>query len=197
MMLGSDWLDYGDYAWSPFTGGDAYGFGPTERHGGTPSGSITIPQKTIELPGLGEITLGGGTWSVGGGGGSNSGSLRDLAVRLSNQYEAVLQQNLQAYQTRAISKETAADNFNRIWQAYLTALDAAGPQEKAAAVADRQAGGKFDWFNAYLQPITGGYSVGPIDPVVAPGGGIASFIQRNLLWILAIIAVIYFVGGKK
>jgi hypothetical protein len=84
-----------------------------------------------------------------------------------NQAEVVLQQNLSNWQNLAAVYQTTANkatfvaNFNVIWNAYVAACNAiAGPDptgnaEKAllASVDDREAGGKFDWFASYLDPI--------------------------------------------
>jgi hypothetical protein len=153
-------------------------------------GSVTVPSRTLDLFGL-KLTLRGGTWQFGGGG---TGA-RQIAVDLTNQFENGFRQNLQAYRAGAISRDQALANFDRLWQEYLNVLGAAGGEEKARAVADRQRGGRFDWFAAYRDPIgTGQSSYGgtglPGSPFDIGGGGLIEWLRRNLLWVILLLVAI-------
>lgn len=181
----NSWLD-DEYLWYPS------GFMPGGNTTPVPSpgtATISIPSRTISLGGLGRINIGGGTWRV-----SGQADERSAIVQLTNQYELVLQQNLASYQSGRITRDQALSNFDRIWSEYIQALSAFSAAEKERAIADRQRGGKFDWYAAYRVPIGGVGSVPPTTPSLISGDGAVSggtvgeWLQRNFLWI-ALIAV--------
>ena len=95
-----------------------------------------------------------------------------------NQAEVILQQNVQNWQNlpsvyrTTPNRTTFTDNFDTIWNAYVTACNAIfqtdpnGSDAKKAlnrSLGDRQRGGKFDWFAAYRDPI--GNSATPGDSI--------------------------------
>jgi hypothetical protein len=194
-------FDFYDEYYSPFYA--TYGGGldltaPPQPSG--PTGTISVPARTIQLPGGITFTFRGGTWGIGGSSGS---SARDAAVSISNQIEQAMQQNLAAYQSGQISRDDALNNFDQLWLEYLNLLNAAGPDEKLRAVADRQRGGKFDWFAAYRDPISGtpgrGGPTGTTGTISGYGGGfyptqqgdLISWLRKNLLWVgIAVVAIL-------
>lgn len=102
----------------------------------------------FELP---TITLGGG--GVGGG-----GMARDRAVALVNSAETILQRNYQEYRDSRMSADETAARFDAVWTSLVQQLQALG-SEGQRAIADRQQGGKYDWFSYYRPggvPITAG-----------------------------------------
>ncbi len=196
-------------AMDEFLGGGGGGFWGAE-FGGIPSiadsfgqgrlsamgwdfGGFDIPNVNVDMPSeisiaVPDITLGGG--SIGAGG----GDARARAVSLVNSAETLLQQNLAEYRAQRISASTCAEKFDQIWSALVQRLQALGG-EGTRAIADRQSGGKFDWFLAYRpQGI-------PLSPGVPSTGtpfeaGLTPRFDSNLLIVLAVIAGLALVGRK-
>ena len=193
---GGGWYDYG---YSGTYGGDYYNPPDTS---GTGSGliSVTVPSKSINLPGIGTISVGGFTWGPGGGTSGNTAG-REVASRLSNQFEVAMKSNLAAFQAKTISQSQALSNFDTLWAEYNAALNQAGAAEKTRAIQDRQRGGKFDWFPAYRDPISGTPGVGGGSPILIPGvtgtSGLVSWLQNNLLIVLIIVGVAVWAGARK
>ncbi len=94
-----------------------------------------------------------------------------------NQAEVYMKQNLatwqqlvQSGQANETSREAALQNFNTLWQQVVNACS--NPQYGSAGqacVADRQQGGKWDWFKYYYDPIAS-YQI----PASNASGSIAS-----------------------
>lgn len=153
-----------------------------------PDVSVSLPSKQITLPGNIRVNFPGGTWSTSGG----SSGARQAAVAITNSYEQAMQANLAAYQRGEISRDTALSNFDALWNAYVDHLSQCGEYEKQRAIIDRTRGGQFDWYKAYRDPIAGtGAAPGAGTQPGAPGGGIAEFLRRNLLWILIIVGALW------
>jgi hypothetical protein len=190
-------FDLYDEYYSPYfptyTGGLDLTTSRTQPSG--PVGTISLPARTIELPGGIRFTFRGGNWGIGGSSGS---SARDAATSITNSIEQAMRDNLAAFQAGRISQDDALSNFDQLWLEYLNLLDAAGPQEKARAVADRQRGGKFDWFAAYRDPISGtpgrggpGPGTGPITTYPGPQTDLVAWLRRNLFWVgIAVVAIL-------
>jgi hypothetical protein len=185
-------FDLYDEYYSPFYGsylGDIQTPAPTSTGGSL--ATISLPSETIQLAGI-TLHFPGGTWGIGGSSGS---SARDIAVSISNQIEQAMKQNLAAYQSGQISRDDALNNFDQLWTKYLQYLDAAGPTEKARAVADRQRGGKFDWFAAYRDPISGTPSQGGGGSLIGISPStqtdLIAWLRKNLLWVgIAVVAIL-------
>jgi hypothetical protein len=150
---------------------------------------ITIPSREFQLPGGIRMYLPGGSFRVGGGGSAE----RQAAVAITNAYEQSFQQNLEAYRLGQITQDQALQNFDTLWRNYENDLERVGPDEKARAIADRQRGGKFDWFKAYRDPIAGqgggggGGGGGIIPPL--PRVDLISFIRQYGIWILIFVVL--------
>lgn len=155
---------------------DFTGFLPSTPPPGSPPGppgslgTITIPGRQLKLKGL-TLNVQGGSWNIGGTSGTTP---RDVAVRLTNQYELALQENLAKFQADQISRSEALSNFDRIWADYIQALTPVGEVEKGRAISDRQRGGQFDWYRAYRDP-------------VGEGGGIVPWAGRTNIWIILLV----------
>lgn len=104
-------------------------------------GGIDIDVPEIDLPDVNIPDI-----NIGGGGGT--GDERDRAVSIANSAELVLQQNMNDYRAGNKSASEAAAQFDRIWSQAVSAWSTLGG-EGARAIADRQSGGKYDWFSAY------------------------------------------------
>lgn len=83
--------------------------------------------------------------NIGIGGG---GSAREIAVSIVNSTEYILQMNLNDYRQGRITLTTCVSRFDSEWARMVARLQQLGA-EGQRAIADRQSGGKFDWFNAY------------------------------------------------
>lgn len=131
---------------------------------GTVSGGITLPGGISVKPpevSLPPITIGGG------------GEARQRAVAIVNAYEPVFRQNADAVRAGQISPEEGQRTFERLWGEMTARLSPLGA-EGQRAIADRQPGGKFDWWAAYdrFAVTAGGVAgPGPGGPVVGPGPG--------------------------
>jgi hypothetical protein len=174
-MLYIDYLEpsdtYEDYIIQSFTG-------PT----------ISIPGRTFQLPGGITFSFPGGTWTVGPSGSAQ----RQAAVAITNAYEQSFQQNLEAYRLGQITQDQALHNFDTIWRNYENDLTQCGPDEKARALADRQRGGRFDWFRAYRDPIAGRTDgVNGPTPIVPqlPRVDLISFVRQYGIWILIFVVL--------
>lgn len=75
------------------------------------------------------------------------------ATQIVNQAAIVLQQNLAAFQSKTIDKQTALNNFNQVWLAVQQSCGAISGAAGQNCVGDRQRGGKWDWFSYYYDPI--------------------------------------------
>lgn len=100
-----------------------------------PDIDIGIPDISINPP---PITIGGG----------GSGSARARAVAIVNAYEIRFRENYDQYRAGNISASRAAQNFDQLWNEMVSQLGQLG-SEGQRAIADRSAGGRFDWFAAY------------------------------------------------
>jgi hypothetical protein len=100
--------------------------------------------------------------------GGVTGQEKVASTNIVNQVEPLLKQNLAAYMAgpRTPANQAAAlANFDQAWAGVEQAcsnpsLGAPGQ----ACISDRQAGGKWDWFSYYRDPIAN-------DPTVSSGGG--------------------------
>jgi hypothetical protein len=112
-----------------------------------------------------------------------------------NQAEVILQQNLAAWQSLPAEQKTgsmqaaAENNFTVIWQWYVAACnqiiagDPNGSDAKKAlvrSIADRDRGGKFDWYALYYDPIANDPQVTPDTPVQRVTGAFADLTSGNL-----------------
>jgi hypothetical protein len=93
---------------------------------------------------IGGSGTGGGVYIPIGGG----GTARERAVQLVNASEYTLQQNILDLNQGRISRAEAISNFDLEWSRLVSLLQQLGA-EGTRAIADRQRGGKFDWFAAY------------------------------------------------
>jgi hypothetical protein len=148
---------------------------------------ITIPSREFQLPGGIRFRFPGGTWRVGGG----ESAQRQAAVAITNSYEESFRQNLEAYRLGQISQDQALSNFDTLWRNYENDLTQCGPDEKARAIADRQRGGKFDWFKAYRDPIAGRNGRGGNGGIVPPPPKVdlISFVRQYGIWILIFVVL--------
>jgi hypothetical protein len=148
---------------------------------------ITIPSREFQLPGGIRMYLPGGSFRVGGG----DSAERQAAVAITNAYEQSFRQNLEAYRLGQITQDQALNNFDTLWRNYENDLTQCGTDEKNRALADRQRGGKFDWFKAYRDPIARGGNGG------GGGGGLPqlpkidliSFVRQYGIWILIFVVL--------
>lgn len=105
-------------------------------------GGLEAPDITVDIP---DITIGGGSL---GGASVNTTAQRQKAVALVNSAEPILAQNLVDYNAGRLTAEQTAAKFDQVWTALVTQLQTLGG-EGQRAIADRQAGGKYDWFGYY------------------------------------------------
>lgn len=109
-----------------------------------------IPTPFTQIAGA--ITSLLGALGVGGG----CGSTCTQATTVVNQAAVQLQANLTAWNN---SSKTTADqqqaiaNFNSVWNIVVQQCQQIGGQGGKGCIADRQRGGKFDWFATFLDPI--------------------------------------------
>lgn len=97
---------------------------------------IDIPSITLPT-----IKFGGG--SFGGG-----GAARERVVAIVNAYETAFAANMEDYKSGRLSAAEQARRFDALWNEMVNLLSPMG-NEGQRAIADRQQGGKFDWFSAY------------------------------------------------
>jgi hypothetical protein len=116
--------------------------------GGLPSPTVTFPE--VRLP---PITIGGG------------GSARKTAVHIVNYFEPVFADNRDRFRAGMLSASEAEQNFQSLWRDMTSRLAQLGG-EGQRAIADRQPGGKFDWWAAYGRFPTGGFT--PLTPSPQP-----------------------------
>lgn len=100
-------------------------------------GNIDLGQVGEDIETVADIFDGGG-----------SGDARERAVAIVNSAERVLIQNYDDFKAGNISASSCAEKFDQIWAQVVTRLQALG-SEGSRAIADRQAGGKWDWFSYY------------------------------------------------
>jgi hypothetical protein len=75
------------------------------------------------------------------------------ATSIVNQVEVVMKQNLVAFQGGQLDRQTAIDNFSRLWNTVLQGCSAIPGAAGTNCIGDRQRGGKWNWFALYLDPI--------------------------------------------
>ena len=90
--------------------------------------------------------------------GSGCGQSCITASEYANKAQNLLIQNLATYQAlsspRAKSAQSAAVSiFNQVWQGLVSACGSVPGAAGSNCIADRQPGGKFDWWAGYLYPI--------------------------------------------
>lgn len=98
-------------------------------------------------------------------------------TRIVDQLEPLLKENVEAYLAgpRTVSSQAAAlASFDHAW-AWLTSAEACGNPAYGnpgrACIADRQRGGKWDWFAYYRDPISGDGDVRPDPPLGQQAAG--------------------------
>lgn len=101
-------------------------------------------------------------------------SEESAATGIVNQAEVLMKQNLSAWQSTSPKTQSAQyvalQNFCVVWNEVVKACNVtqlAAPGQRC--VADRQRGGKWDWFSYYYDPIANDSSVVP-DASVSPAG---------------------------
>ena len=158
----------------------------------------------FDLDPWGGITIGaGGTGGgvyipIGGG-----GTARERAVQLVNTSEYTLQQNILDLNQGRISRSEAIAAFDNEWRRLTGLLQELGA-EGQRAIADRQRGGKFDWFAAYRPQESGtGAGTGTGLPDIFGGGGTGagglriSTPQPNQWFLLLAVALVGYLLWKR
>lgn|SRR5574340_482957 len=156
-------------------------------------GGMDITMPNVQLPET--IDLSGIFRDVTGTGG---GGTREQAVSLVNSAEVVLQRNMDDYRAGNLSASSCAERFDAVWTQLVNRLQSLG-SEGARAIADRQAGGKFDWFAAYRPagiPLTRGTPGGERIITSDVGGGLSSANMKMIILIAALGLVVWIVATR-
>lgn len=150
--------------------------------------AIGIGAQAVPIVGtiVGGIALVIGALGIGNGCGASCTN----STAVVNKVEPYLQQNLTAAQQQAQANggclqsaevTTLVGNFNTLWQYVVTGCGQVGGPGGSQCVADRQSGGKIDWFKMYLAPINA-FPVCAVTPasVVNQAGSEASNLFSSL-----------------
>lgn len=162
--------------------------------------AIGIGAQAVPIVGsiVGGIALVIGALGIGNGCGASC----TASTAVVNEIEPYLQQNLQAAQQQAAANEgclTSAEvstlqaNFNQLWNYVTQNCQKVGGPGGSQCVADRQRGGKWDWFKLYLDPINS-Y---PVCSISSSAGLVSSFSSLSPLMLggIALIGLLLFGGG--
>lgn len=133
--------------------------------------------------GSGGASIGSGDFqiTIGGGGGTSGGNARDVAVSTVNAYEVYFKANRDDFLAGRKTLQEGADYFDKLWNSMVTALQPLGT-EGTRAIADRQQGGKFDWFLAY-RPQGSGVTAPATTSVVVTGSGAGQGVSTGVVTI--------------
>lgn len=120
---------------------------------------------------------------------SNRGKRKVAATQIVDEAERHLIANLEAFEAGGLSQQQALDNFEQVWaQVYSACSDSTLGDPGRRCISERRAGGQFDWFARYRQPIADA----PVQSTFF-GGGYAANPQQSggslLLPVLAIAAI--------
>lgn len=176
---------------------DTMELGGSFMPGGYPDtigGGSFDPWGGVTVGGTG--TNGGVYIPVGGG-----GTARERAVQLVNASEYTLQQNVLDLNQGRISRTEAIATFDAEWLRLTGLLQQLGA-EGTRAIADRQRGGKFDWFAAYRPQESGtgaGTGLGSVfNGGTTTGGGLRiSTVAPNQWFLLLAVGLVAWLIFKR
>lgn len=162
--------------------------------------AIGLSAQAVPIVGniVGGIALAIGALGIGNGCGASC----TASTAVVNQIEPYMQQNIAAAQQQASANggcltsaeiATLTDNFNQLWNYVVQNCQKVGGAGGSQCVADRQRGGKWDWFNYYLDPINS-------YPVCSASAGFVSSIGLGsmsplVIGGIALIGLLIFGGG--
>ena len=135
------------------------GLGVTKAQGAQAAGAAALSIAPYTGPAAIFVAIGGAITELAGAIFTGCGATCTQSTAIVNQIEPYLKQNLAAYMAlatpRPVSAQTAAEGvFNTAWTQVLNACSSASLGKAGqACIADRQRGGKWDWFAYYYDPI--------------------------------------------
>lgn len=186
-MSGGGWA--GDSGWdlSPWAGSSASDWGSglqSTQTSGTTQGNVpggSLPGVSIDPASIAQAIAAA----------SNPAAQQGDRARFINYLESIAQQNVSAFQAGRVDKTAALQNFEQIWVTLCSYLSRQDPEWGATGIRDRQRGGRFDWFRAYLDPIAPGAQVS-----TGFSGGLGIFTAAGPLglplwvWVLAAVLIL-------